>query len=289
VELKRKITNELRKTMKLSAALKYLNLSKSSYSYTSCNADKPKRVYVLDSELSDALRGLTGYELTIGCKKTTTYVRQKHKCVWNHKKVYRHMESLKLLQPKRIKRRWIKNKRLSFSCPIASNVRWEADMTFVPTGIGSTYLFIVEDVYDREVIGGQMSLQAGAREAVKSLEEAVDKRFGVGNRAEGLHLTVRVDRGCQYTAEAFETFALSRGINLEFCGVQTPNDKPYIESFIGCYKSEEVYRNDYTSFFEAYEGWKNYLEWYNYHRPHGSLGNVSPVSFKESKLSTIKA
>jgi hypothetical protein len=41
------------------------------------------------------------------------------------------------------------------------------------------------------------------------------------------------------------------GIKLEFCGVQTPNDKPYIESFIGCYKREEVYRNQYKDFFEA--------------------------------------
>jgi len=82
---------------------------------------------------------------------------------------------------------------------------------------------------------------------------------------------------------------LGSGIKLEFCGVQTPNDKPYIESFIGCYKREEVYRNQYEDFFEAVEGWENYLEWYNHRRPHGALNNLPPVVFKQSNSSTITA
>ena len=84
-------------------------------------------------------------------------------------------------------------------------------------------------------------------------------------------------------------FAVSCGIKLEFCGVQTPNDKPYIQSFIGCYKREEVYRNQYENFFEAVEGWKNYLEGYHHCRPHGSLNNLPPVVFKLENSSTKTA
>lgn len=97
---------------------------------------------------------------------------------------------------------------------------------------------------------------------------------------------MRVDRGCQFTAHDFAQFAIGCGIKLEFCGVQTPNDKPYIESFIGCYKREEVYRNQYEDFFEAVEGWKNYLEWYHHHRPHGALNNLPPVVFGDMNRET---
>ena len=282
----------LREKMKLRAALIYMDMHKSSYAYKSRLGLKRKRPYILDHSLEEALKALEGYELTMGYDKTATYIRDKHRRIWNRKKVYLHMKALKLLQPKKIKRRWMANKRLPVSCAIASNVRWEADLTFVSTQTGHAYLFAVEDVYDREALSGHMDLQCGATQAIAALREALDRRFGVGVGVEGLRLTVRVDRGCQFTAEAFEAFAKSRGVELEFCGVQTPNDKPYIESFIGCYKREEVYRNQYENFFEAYEGWKKYMVWYNRHRPHGSLGNMPPVVFrklKESNLSTKAA
>ena len=278
---------ELRTSMPLKAALKYMDLNKSSYCYESQLRSEDKRIFPLDPELENVLKGMCGYELTLGYDKATDYLRAKHESIWNRKKVYRHMKALKLLQPRHIKRLWKKNKRLAAFCPLHSNVRWEADLTWVPTRMGTMYLFVLEDVYDKEVLAGHMGIRAGAEEAIACLKEALRKRFGVES-AFGLHLTVRVDRGCQFTAEAFAEFAHSAGIELEFCGIQTPNDKPYIESFIGCYKLEEVYRNDYQTFFEAYDGWKNYLTWYNTSRPHGSLNNLSPVEFRKRKKVSTK-
>lgn len=272
--------------MKLKDALKYLDLSKSSYLYKANARDKPKREYILDPSLKEALLGLTGYELTLGYTKLTTYLRGKFYVVWNKKKVYAHMKTLKLLQPKHIKRRYTKNRRLIACCPIRSNVRWEADMTYVPTQMGNMYLFVIEDVYDKEILAGHMDIRCGAAEAIEALKEAIKRRFEYGI-PDGLVLTVRIDRGCQFTAEDFITFAKTKGIVPEFCGVQTPNDKPYIESFIGCYKNDEVYRNTYEDFFQACEGWKNYRNWYDQLRPHGSLGNMTPKAFRELKSSPI--
>ena len=274
--------------MKLAAALKYVDLNKSSYCYERRPRSEDKRIFPLDAELEKALKGMSGYELTLGYDKATPYLRWKHDRIWNRKKVYRHMSELKLLQPRSIKRIWIKNRRLGLSQATQSNRRWEADMTYVPTRMGNMYLFVIEDIHDKEVVGAHMDIRCGAQQAVESLKQALMKRFG-RESAHGLELIVRVDRGCQFTAEDFAQFAVSCGIKLEFCGVQTPNDKPYIESFIGCYKREEVYRNQYEDFFEAVEGWKNYLNWYNHRRPHGSLNNLPPVIFKLENSSTITA
>jgi len=274
--------------MKLASALKYLGLSKSSYCYQTRPRSEDKRIFPLDAELETALKEMAGYELTLGYGKATPYLRWKHEMIWNHKKVYRHMSELKMLQPRSIKRIWIKNRRLGKSQAIESNQRWEADMTYVPTRMGNMYLFLIEDIHDKEVVGFRMDIRCGAQQAIEALKQALVKRFG-GESARGLELIVRVDRGCQFTAHDFAQFAVNCGIKLEFCGVQTPNDKPYIESFIGCYKREEVYRNQYEDFFEAVEGWKNYLEWYHHRRPHGSLNNLPPVVFKLENSSTKTA
>ena len=278
--------NALRQSMKLTRALKYIGLTKSSYFYEFHHVSIRNRIYRLDPSLKNVLLDLEGYELTLGYRKLTKYLRDKYHEVWNKKKVYAHMKELSLLQPKHIKRRYIKNRRLAVCCPIQSNVRWEADLTYVPTQMGNMYLFVVEDVYDKEILSGYMDIRCGAAEAIEALKGALAKRFG-NNIPEGLSLTVRIDHGCQFTAEDFAVFAKSQGIALEFCGIQTPNDKPYIESFFSCYKQDEVYRNVYEDFFQAYEGWEKYRKWYDELRPHGSLKDMTPKAFRESKNPTV--
>jgi putative transposase len=147
----------------------------------------------------------------------------------------------------------------------------------------------VIDTYDKEVIGKYFSLRARAAEAVAALDRAVITRFGVAI-PDGFEVIMRVDRGCQYTAEEFCLAAKKRPwLVIEYCGVQAPNDKPYVESWFACYKREEVYRNDYNNFLEAKNGFDLYVNWYNDRRPHGSLGNISPVSFRAGGLPKTKS
>ena len=280
--MKRTLVTNLRQNMNLRSALKYLDLCKSSYCHKPKPRSESRRVTPLDARLELVLSSLKGYELTLGHGKMTDYLREKEGCIWNHKKVYRHMQIMNLLQPRHIKKRWLKNKRLPAMCVLAINLRWEMDITFVPTGTGAMCLFSIIDTYDKGIVGDSMDIRATAEQASECLKQAVLKRFGSLD-ARGLAFVVRVDRGCQFTAEAFVLAAKELGVALEFCGVQAPNDKPYIESFFGCYKNEEVYRNQYANYFEAYEGWENYKKWYEYSRPHGSLENQSPMQFRNQQ------
>ena len=59
-------------------------------------------------------------------------------------------------------------------------------------------------------------------------------------------------------------------------GIQCPDDKPYIESFFGHYKTEEVYRSSYTTLAEAQVGWQLYRIWYETERVHESLHYQTP-------------
>ena len=274
--------DQMKQKTGLKIALRATGLAKSSYYYKDRERQAGKRkTWPLDAALTDVLLSLTGYELTLGYRKVMDYIdftlNQGH---YNHKKVYRHMYELKILQPKRIKKRGKPKRELAFYSPLKSNVRWEADLSYVFYGTGTAHAFIVIDTYDKEVIGRYFSMRARAVEAVTALDRAIVARFG-DNIPEGFKVTMRVDRGCQYTAEEFCLAAEKRPwLIIEYCGVQAPNDKPYVESWFACYKREEVYRNDYQNFWEAKSGFDSYVDWYNNRRPHGSLGNISPVTFR---------
>lgn len=251
-------------------------MSKASYYYVPQGAhDRRKRP--LDNTLVALLQAITGYETTYGYRKVT-----KKLIVYNHKKVYRHMEALNLLQPKKIKKK--NYKRLPWECPIVSNVRWEADLTYVWDGTKCNYLFAVVDCYDKEPIGDHYGLRARSDEAIVSLEEAVKTRFGSLEPYNEFRVTLRVDQGSQYISKDFRRRAKELGIKLAYCGIDCPDDKPYIESFFSRYKCEEVYRNQYRGYTDAFLGWLNYKDWYKSERIHQGLGYLTIPQFKQRGL-----
>lgn len=57
---------------------------------------------------------------------------------------------------------------------------------------------------------------------------------------------------------------------------QCPEDKPYVESFFGHYKTEEAYRTAYTTLAEGQMGWPLYQFWYEIERNRESLEYQTP-------------
>ena len=97
---------------------------------------------------------------------------------------------------------------------------------------------------------------------------------------------MRVDHGSQYIAKKFKQRAKELGVYLQYCGIECPNDKPYIESFFSRYKCEEVYRNEYQCFTDAMLGWIQYKDWYKTERIHQGLNwNTIPEFKTQGRLS----
>lgn len=259
----------------LRIALMAMDLPRGTYYYTPVvNIDGRKRG--LDERLANRLMELKQYELTYGYRKVTVLLED-----YNHKKVYRHMKELRMLQPRRLKKR--KYTRLPVSCPIGPDIRWEGDLSYVWDGNRSNYLFAVVDTYDKEPIGDYYGLCCRSEEAIHSLEEAIRTRFGNLAPANHWRVTLRLDQGSQYISGKFRRRAKELGVKIEYCGIDCPNDKPYIESFFSRYKCEEVYRNEYYSFAEASNGWEEYKHWYRSKRIHQGLGWMTIPAFKQHK------
>jgi len=189
------------------------------------------------------------------------------------------MKELKLLQERKMKKK--KHRKLPYKVPIASNERWEADITYVWDGTKMNYVCAVQDSYDKEIIGDTYDIRCRTEEVIKSFEKAIIKRFGTleYKEKEKSRITIRVDQGSQYTSKQLQQRCHELGIYLEYCGINCPNDKPYIENLFSRYKCEEVYRNEYNSFIDAKQGWINYRDWYCTKRIHQGLDfKTIPVS-----------
>jgi len=251
-------------------------LNKTTYYYQRSEVKEDNRKRSLDPELVEKLDEIAGYEATYGYKKVTKMLK-----AYNHKKVYRHMDQLNRLQPRKLKKK--RHTRLDISCPTGSNIRWEGDLTYVWDGNKINYLFVIVDTFDKEPIGDYYGLRCRAEESIHSLEEAVRTRFGSLEPCKETRVTLRVDQGSQYIAEKFKKRAHELGVRIEYCGINCPNDKPYVESFFSRYKCEEVYRNEYGSFTNAFLGWVQYKDWYKSKRIHQGLGWMSIPEFKQRR------
>lgn len=229
----------------------------------------------------DQLKQLSGYALTLGHRKLSAFFKFHTQLIVNHKKMYRHFKALNLLQPKHVKRPKIKKPPTAiFYCPLKSNLRWEADLTLVPYQSGFLYLFSVIDVFDKELIGSWFGFRCRKDDAIEALKNAVLNRFPNGTVPTAIDLTLRLDRGCQFTAFDFAKAAKLMNVQIEFCDLQSPNQKPFIESFFSSFKREEVYRNFYDNPIQAFHAWSDYKSWYNNLRPHGALNFKSPAQFR---------
>ena len=121
------------------------------------------------------------------------------------------------------------------------------------TGSANACLCVVIDAYDRDIFSDVFSDRCRALEAAEALERAILIRFS-GWVPYGYELTLRVDRGTQFTAHSFHKAARTLNVRLEYVEIQCPENKPYIESLLGSYKTEELYRNEYNSMAEARAG-----------------------------------
>jgi len=272
--MKRQLVDKLtQQGASISAATRAAGLPSSTYYYRHTSGRKPRH---LDPELVAAIgRVRQGHAEVYGYRRITRALSSMEVKA-NGKKVLRHLRALGLTQPRKVKgERWTHP---ALVRPVTANTYWEADFTYVWTGQENAYLCVIIDAWDRDIVGDVFSERCRAIEAVQALEAAVLNRCG-GRVPEGHHLTLRVDRGSQFRARRFREAARLLNVTLEYAGIRCPEDKPYVESFIGSYKTEELYRHEYGSFTEARTGWETYRAWYRTDRLHQSLGYLSPVEY----------
>jgi transposase InsO family protein len=153
--------------------------------------------------------------------------------------------------------------------------KWVSDITYLRTGSGRLYLAVIIDLWDRKVIGWNISTNMRAENICAALKMAVL------NRRPRRGMIFHSDRGVQYCSEEFRTLLhqLCPSVRQSMSRKGSCWDNACAESFFktlkwelpifyGKYSNQEVK----TKVFE-------YIEmYYNRRRRHSALGYAIPIA-----------
>jgi putative transposase len=81
-----------------------------------------------------------------------------------------------------------------------------------------------------------------------------------------------------------DLWAYLNKVKLDFSRPGKPTDNAFIESFNGKFRTECLNENWFLSLADAPDKIDQWRDDYNRHRPHSSLGDLSPVEFAESRI-----
>ena len=195
------IINDLKTQMPLRRISKVSGISLSGYYYT----PRKRKVERLDPSTRERIKEVASERPTYGYRRVWAVLRN-HGTRVNQKTVRKVMKDSNLSLPAH-KHRGRTKKRNLFR-PHGPDQLWETDITYVPTEEGMTYLMCIKDTFTKEWKGYHYSRSCMAKDAIRSVENAVLAAFN-GTVPKGLIL--RTDNGPQYISREFRNAMKSLG------------------------------------------------------------------------------
>ncbi len=165
-----------------------------------------------------------------------------------------------------------------FSADLPGKI-WTSDITYIPTREGWLYLTVVMDLFNREIIGWAMSHGLRASETtIPALWQACSRFHPEQN------LIFHSDRGVQYACNVFRERLSKHQMIQSMSGKGNCYDNSVTESFFSTLKKDLIYHRNFKTRSEARQSIFQYVEiFYNRIRKHSTLGNLSPVQFRQLK------
>ena len=97
---------------------------------------------------------------------------------------------------------------------------------------------------------------------------------------------ITVDNGSEFTSKALDAWAYAHGVKLDFIRPGKPVENAVMESFNGRFRDECLNTQVFVSLHDARQKIETWRIDYNEHRPHGSLGDLTPQEFAEQTAQT---
>lgn len=132
------------------------------------------------------------------------------------------------------------------------------------------WVLTVVDTWSRVCPVMRVCRSATAMEVIDALNEARN-RFGLPH-------TIRVDLGSQFTSKELDLWAYTNGVTLDFSRPGKPTDNAYAESFNASVRLECLGQHWFMDLDEARRKVEDWRIEYNEVRPHGAIGDRTPMS-----------
>jgi transposase InsO family protein len=175
--------------------------------------------------------------------------------------------------------------------PTAANQLWVADITYIPLADGNVcYLHLVTDAYSHKIVGWTLSDSLRASVTVEALEQAIKQAVSMLGTENLTGLIHHSDRGVQYCCDLYVGILQKYKIIISMTEDYKPTDNAVAERINGIIKGETLYRTHrFNTTTHARNLIERYIHFYNYRRPHMSIGYKIPaVAHLESGLQERK-
>lgn len=153
-----------------------------------------------------------------------------------------------------------------------------SDLTYVRVGNKWNYICAIIDLHNREIIG----YAAGKNKSANLVKEAIYSIRYPLNKIKIFH----TDRGREFDNKSIDKILDIFGIERSLSEKGSPYDNAVAEAFNKVMKTEFVYQKEFRSLNQLKLELSEYVYWYNNLRIHGSLGYLTPVKYKQSRLTS---
>ena len=113
------------------------------------------------------------------------------------------------------------------------------------------------------------------RDVVAALDRTIERV--------GTPTSITVDHGTEFTSKALEDWAWRRGVKLDFTHPGKPTENGHIESLNGRLRDECLNVQQFVSIDDACQKIEAWRIDYNGHRPHSSLGYLTPSEYARKR------
>lgn len=154
-----------------------------------------------------------------------------------------------------------------------------SDLTYVRVGMSWNYICVLIDLFNREIIG----YSAGRKKDAALVHRAFANVKTNLNQIQIFH----TDRGNEFKNQLIDdtlsTFGISRSLSMKGC----PYDNAVAEATFKIIKTEFVYGETFENLDELNYKLYDYVNWFNNHRIHSSLGYKTPYQYKLDNLKKV--
>ena len=257
---------EIQKEASISAvrACKIINIDRSNFYYCSSKDDRA---------VEERLRYYADKLPARGCPEYSKRIR-KEGHLWNHKRIERVYNKLKLNKRRRkIKRRIPNPNKQALLQPLLPNTAWSMDFMYdVLEGGRKVRILNVIDDFNREVLMCFAAYSFPTSKVIKLIERLIEW-YGKPNN-------IRTDNGTEFIAKDFEGFCLNSGINHIRIQKGKPMQNGYCERFNRTFREDVLDAYIFESLNQLQDQAEQWREDYNNNHPHASIGNNTPIEFK---------